>query len=1128
MRTEKTVKWWTVAIATALCIAEAFGAQTLPPGYTRLRKIQTSGAQWINTEYTPALTDRIEMKIYPRTCNDTKPLFCSRAQTADGTLAGNQFAAFLIGNGWRFDLGSRQVNWGTASSATTYTVVVDGSIAAGATEGSATSPAELEVVTGDAGSPLVLFGSHEYGASLADDSAMTSLANDIILFSVRVYDKDGRLKFDGVPARDDNAPNAVVKYGVYDLVRGKFHKNNGTASFADAATGDVEDAAIRSPFRSISIEEAFPGDGVLNVRVAFDNPGTEQRLFLAMGASDGGDTTNDWDSVVACGTVGSYERARIESVPGTARFYRFFMEPALTGGYVTEYVHSTGEGQYVDTDFRPTILSSARIRFDMDSNQPSGGPYYAPFGTREGGSKQFWNFYGYSTWTYRLGGGERTLSGRSTGEHEQSSCRKRFWADGSFASGEINASDFTATHAVSVFGVNDTGSVGKFMAMKLYAFSLYDRVSFSRAYVPFVTAEGEPALYDMVNGNADAKNACATVGLDAGERYFASTPSAEIALDVAQVACWTGAGDVADLTDANNWACTNAIGVALAGAIPTAGVTMAHVNGQVGFDVATSEAVIWKELLLGDVVLTKDCDWRGMGPGAPLSGHVELFGHSLAVAGLSGEATLSASDGDLTSPASAAAGATLYPRLFNDVFHYTAAPNRINFPKNSQPSIDYDFGCAVTVDYYTLTAGAPSGTAAARAPQEWQLLASDDAINWTPLDSRKAQQSWKDGEKRTYPIGTPRSFRYYRVSIVKNNGDGDVIEFVQLEYCRRGFGELHVDVPSGALSVNEAIALTGGLKLVKEGAGKLVARKDGQDYGGTTEVVAGTLTCDADPAAHPFGGNSDDVFVTVDAAGTFDINGKTGFEGYRIVLDGGTVSGASLKPNFILTLTDDSQFVATGDIGTDDADLANAFPKTDLGGHKLGLTISSGNGVYLKNVMTNGVLEVLSGGRLCVVNNAVDMSTVDLVMRNAALVLESPLDVRGYCADCLDDLDMGSALLNVHGTFKPNTEAFYGCTLLDGASINLAERTAVWNTTSVATRAKNTVEFADNAKIVLMPGEWATGGIERQLVSWNAVPANLRTLRFSLPPECRQRHLRLKVDQSGIWIAQYGMAVIIR
>ena len=52
-------------------------------------------------------------------------------------------------------------------------------------------------------------------------------------------------------------------------------------------------------------------------------------------------------------------------------------------------------------------------------------------------------------------------------------------------------------------------------------------------------------------------------------------------------------------------------------------------------------------------------------------------------------------------------------------------------------------------------------------------------------------------------------------------------------------------MPAGVTASNAAIALTGGLKLVKEGDGTFVAAKANQSYAGGTEVVSGTLTCSA-------------------------------------------------------------------------------------------------------------------------------------------------------------------------------------------------------------------------------------------------------------------------------------------
>lgn len=57
------------------------------------------------------------------------------------------------------------------------------------------------------------------------------------------------------------------------------------------------------------------------------------------------------------------------------------------------------------------------------------------------------------------------------------------------------------------------------------------------------------------------------------------------------------------------------------------------------------------------------------------------------------------------------------------------------------------------------------------SPKSWTFEGSEDALNWTILDSRENEENWTIRQKRTYLTNIPsRNFRYYRLSINNNNG----------------------------------------------------------------------------------------------------------------------------------------------------------------------------------------------------------------------------------------------------------------------------------------------------------------------------------------------------------------------
>lgn len=95
---------------------------------------------------------------------------------------------------------------------------------------------------------------------------------------------------------------------------------------------------------------------------------------------------------------------------------------------------------------------------------------------------------------------------------------------------------------------------------------------------------------------------------------------------------WTGAGDVTDPSDPDNWACTNFFGQAIPGAIPTLHSTV-RLSGGLAFSCPAGATFVCKELVLVDApALSADCDWSGLDLGCIVEGGtVDLNGHNLTL-----------------------------------------------------------------------------------------------------------------------------------------------------------------------------------------------------------------------------------------------------------------------------------------------------------------------------------------------------------------------------------------------------------------------------------------------------------------------------------------------------------------
>ena len=74
-------------------------ALTASAAYTPVEWIKASGEQWINTKYTPAGTDKIEMKVNFAKTDTTQALWCSRGTTT----VKDTFTSFLVSGKVRVD-----------------------------------------------------------------------------------------------------------------------------------------------------------------------------------------------------------------------------------------------------------------------------------------------------------------------------------------------------------------------------------------------------------------------------------------------------------------------------------------------------------------------------------------------------------------------------------------------------------------------------------------------------------------------------------------------------------------------------------------------------------------------------------------------------------------------------------------------------------------------------------------------------------------------------------------------------------------------------------------------------------------------------------------------------------------
>lgn len=214
--------------------------------------VEATGAQWINTRYVPACTDRFEMKVAFTEMSVTQTLWCTRGDAATA----NTMTCFIQAPGrFRFDRNSNTSTY-TADNLVgtdgTHVIVAD----YGTREASVDGTVQATMADGDfaAKSPLVLFASQRAYRSI-------SAFARVRLFSFRILNAEGTPVRDFVPVRDA----ATEACGLFEKVTGVFFPGLGREALV---AGDVvTDGA--------AYEETFVGYAVVDV------PAGETRTLTA-------------------------------------------------------------------------------------------------------------------------------------------------------------------------------------------------------------------------------------------------------------------------------------------------------------------------------------------------------------------------------------------------------------------------------------------------------------------------------------------------------------------------------------------------------------------------------------------------------------------------------------------------------------------------------------------------------------------------------------------------------------------------------------------------------------------------------------------------------------------------------
>ena len=143
-----------------------------------------------------------------------------------------------------------------------------------------------------------------------------------------------------------------------------------------------------------------------------------------------------------------------------------------------------------------------------------------------------------------------------------------------------------------------------------------------------------------------------------------------------------------------------------------------------------------------------------------------------------------------------------------------------------------------------------------------------------------------------------------------------------------------------------------------------------------------------------------------------------------------------------------------------------------------------------------------------------------------------PLSVRNYEQVYGSNNNDGTAALMVHGTFKPASHNyFYGCTMMNGSTIDLSARTTALPLTSSFTQGRKTVDFAPNANVTVSLGGRADAKTlaknKEYVVTWTTAPGS--DVKFTLDAQSHASGYRIYPDAGGLRLKRStGFMILVR
>ena len=158
---------------------------------------------------------------------------------------------------------------------------------------------------------------------------------------------------------------------------------------------------------------------------------------------------------------------------------------------------------------------------------------------------------------------------------------------------------------------------------------------------------------------------------------------------------------------------------------------------------------------------------------------------------------------------------------------------------------------------------------------------------------------------------------------------------------------------------------------------------------------------------------------------------------------------------------------------------------------------------------------------------------------NSPIAIMADLRVRDYVVTYGGNESSGDKALNVYGTFRPDTDMFYGCTMLDKSTIDLSGRTTALPAEAVFAKyqpSRLSVSFAEGATVTVhvdgrtdlkeLSRTKENGAYAGYLMKWNTRPD--ASVKFVLDGDAARRYRLLCTDGGLVLCPSSGLVIVVR